>query len=221
MNTQLSRPHLYISQDLGRVFIPDAFKRLISYPGTATKHAICLREVGVVEAVHKRPVWQDERLTFDIGMWSITHNERVDIGAQQQAVQVFGGGGTPGSPSTTLYPKVIAIANGTLTKAKTDLSLGSASANVTTNEYTTIGLTRVAATSPIGGDYTAPSTLGGTFIQLIKKTFTASGGGTAYGSGVYDSTTVSGSILYVEDNFSTTAVMVTNDTLAVTWTITN
>lgn len=220
---QLSRPVLYTSPDLGRIFVPDAFKRLLSLPGRPTKQAVNLREIGIVEAVHKRPTWDDRkgRLALEILMWSITHNERVDAGAQEQAVQCFGGGGTPASPSATVYPKVIAIASATLTKAKGDQSLGSTSANVTTNEFTTIGLSRVAAQTIVGGDYTAPSTLGGTFAQLLKKTFTFSGSGTAKGSGVFDSTTVSGSILYVEDNFSSDAVGVSGDTLAVTWTINN
>jgi hypothetical protein len=223
-NQQMSRPVLYTSPDLGRIFVPEALTRLISYPGKAVRQAVNIREIGIVEAVHKRPVWDDRkgRLALEILMWSITHNERVDAGAQEQAVQCFGGGGTPASPSATVYPKVIAIATtGFTTKTKTDLSIGSASANATTNEFTTIGLSRVAATTPVGGDYTAPSTLGGTFAQLLKKTFTFSGSGTAHGSAVYDSTTVSGSILYVEDIFSSDAIGVSGDTLAVTWTINN
>lgn len=222
MKAQLTRPYLYRSADLGRIFIPPALTRLVSRPGAPTKPALTLREIGIVEAVHKRPEWRDGKLIYEIGMYSITHNERVDIGAQQQAVQVFGGGGTPASPSTTLYPKVIAVATtGFTTKTKTDLSIGSASANVTTNEFTTVGLSRVAATTPIGGDYTAPASLGAVFSQLVKKTFTFTGGGTAHGSAVYDSVTVSGSVLYCEDIFSSDAIGVTNDTLAISWTISN
>jgi hypothetical protein len=144
-----------------------------------------------------------------------------DAGADYQAKQVFAGGSSPAAPSATVYFNVIAIANGTLTKAKGDQSLGSTSASVTTNEYTTIGLSRATANSPVGGDYTAPSTLGGTFSQNIAKTFTASGSGTAYGAGIFNSTTVASSILYVEDNFSSTAVLISGDTLTVTVTISN
>lgn len=222
MNTQLSRPYLYRSADLGRIFIPPIFTQSLSLPGRPVKARQALREVGICEMVHKRPVVRFGLVDYEIGTISITHNERVDAGAQEQAVQCFGGGGTPATPSTTLYPKVIAVATaGFTTKTKTDLSIGSASGGVTTNEFTTIGLTRVAATTPIGGDYTAPSTLGGTFSQLVKKTFTFTGGGTAHGSAVFDSTTAAGSVLYVEDTFSSDAVGVTNDTLAITWTISN
>lgn len=221
MQHQLSRPHLYISPDLGRIFIPEALKRLISLPCRPVMKAV-RGEIGICEAVHKRPFWRNGGLVFEIGMWSITHNERVDAGGQEQAVQCFGGGGTPASPSATVYPKVIAVATtGFTTKTKTDQSIGSASSGVTTNEFTTIGLSRAAVTSPVGGDYTAPSSLGGTFAQVLKKTFTFSGSGTAHGAAVFDSTTVAGSILSYEDIFGSDAIGVTNDTLAVTWTISN
>lgn len=222
MNKQLSRPFLYRSADLGRVFLPPLLTRLISYPGAPVHRAATLREIGICEMVHKRPVVRLGLLDYEIGAVSITHNERVDPGAQQQAVQVFGGGGTPAAPSATLYPKVIAIATaGFTTKTKTDQSIGIVTTGVTTNEFTTVGLSRVAATTPIGGDYTAPASLGAVFSQLVKKTFTFTGSGTAHGSAVFDSVTVTGSIMYVEDIFSSDAIGVTNDTLAVTWTISN
>lgn len=221
---------LFTDPDLGRIFMPAPLTRARSLAGAPTRR-IDMREIGVFVAVQKRPHVLDmvERngvlvpvVDYMETIWaSITHNERVDAGAQKQAVQVFGGGGTPASPSATVYPKVIAVASATLTKAKGDQSLGSTSASVTTNEFTTIGLSRAGVDSPVGGDYTAPSTLGGTFSQVLKKTFTAGGSGTAYGAGVFDSTTVAGSILYVEDNFSSTAVLVTSDTLTVTVTVTN
>lgn len=218
---------LYRDPDLGRILLP-AIGRTISRPHAPVRAAH--GEIGVFVAKQRRPrvvdlVEQHGVLVpvvagYDLIWASITHNERVDVGADKQAKQVFGGGGTPGAPSATAYFNVIAVASATLTKAKGDQSLGSTSANVTTNEFTTIGLSRAAATLA-GGNYTAPSSLGGTFSQVISKTFTASGGGTAYGCGVFDSTTVSGSILYVEDNFSSTAVLVSGDTLTVTVTITN
>jgi hypothetical protein len=222
MNTQLSRPYLYRSADLGRIFVPPIFSQSLSLPGRPVKARRTLREVGICEMVHKRPITRFGKLIYEIGTISITHNERVDAGAQEQAVQCFGGGGTPASPSATIYPKVIAIATaGFTTKTKTDQSIGVITSGVTTNEFTTIGLSRVAATTPIGGDYTAPASLGAVFSQLIKKTFTFTGGGTAHGSAVFDSATVAGSILYVEDQFSSDAIGITNDTLAITWTISN
>jgi len=214
---------LYTDRDLGRIVVPDIFRRMVSFPGRPVRRAVN-REIGIFVAKQHRPVldeWTGRIARMQLLWASITHNERVDAGAQEQALQVFGGGGTPASPSATVYPKVIAVANGTLTKGKGDQSLGSASSGVTTNEFTTIGLSRAAAAALAGGDYTAPSTLGGTFSQVVKKVFTASGGGTAYGGGVFDSLTVAGSILYVEDNFASTAVLVSSDTLTVTVTITN
>lgn len=209
---------LYRDPDLGRIVLP-ALSRTISRPDAPTRKAVT-GEVGIFVAKQRRPTFRGGKLHYDLIWASITHNERVDAGANKQSKQVHGGGSSPGAPSATAYFNVIAVANASLTKAKGDQSLGSTSANATTNEFTTIGLSRAAATLG-GGDYTAPASLGATFSQVISKVFTASGGGTAYGAGVFDSTTVSGSILYVEDNFSSTAVLVSGDTLTVTITITN
>jgi hypothetical protein len=213
---------LYTDPDLGRIFVPPALTKLISLPNRPVKRAV--GEVGIFVAKQRRPVFrEDGKLLRYMTLWaSITHNERVDAGAQYQAQQCFAGGGSPAAPSATVYFNVLAIAtSGFTTKTKTDQSIGSASSGATTNEFTTIGLSRATATAPISGDYTAPSTLGGTFSQVIKKTFTASGSGTAHGAAVLNSTTVAGSILYVEDIFSSDAVLVSGDTLSVTVTNTN
>jgi hypothetical protein len=213
--------HVGTDRHLGRIIIP-ALSRSISLPDRRIRRAT-EGEFGIFVAKQLRPRLREDGLLLgmDVIWASVTHNERVDAGANYQAKQVFAGGSSPGAPSATVYFNVIAVANGTLTKAKGDQSLGSTSANVTTNEYTTIGLSRATADSPAGGDYTAPASLGATFAQIVKKTFTASGGGTAYGAGIFNSTTVSGSILYVEDNFSSTAVLVSGDTLTVTVTVNN
>lgn len=212
--TTLYDPHL------GRIHLP-LLGRSVSYAGRGVKPAY--GELGIFVAKLRKPVYQEDGVILKyVTEWaSITHNERVDAGAAQQAKQVFGGSGSPGAPSATVYPKVIAVASASLTKAKGDQSLGSTSSGVTTNEFTTIGLSRVAANTPVGGDYTAPSSLGGTFSQVLAKTFTASGSGTAFGAGVFDSTTAAGSTLYVEDNFSSSAVLVSGDQLTITITITN
>jgi hypothetical protein len=205
---------------LGNLYLP-ALSRNTIYPDGRMRSAI--REVGIFVAKQRRPVFDDagQLVRYETIWASVTHNERVDAGASQQAKQVFGGGSSPAAPSATVYPLAIAVANATLTKAKTDLSLGSITVSVTTNEFTTLGLARVAAQAIVGGDYTAPSTLGGTFSQNLKKTFTASGNATATGGGVFDSATVASSTLYVEDNFASNAVLVNADTLTVTVTITN
>jgi hypothetical protein len=210
----------------GRIVLPPSIQKLfapISLPGRPVRPRASLGEIGIFTAWHKRPVFREDGLLlrFDPLMLSITHNERVDAGASYQSRQVHGGGASPAAPSASAYFNVLAVANASLTKAKGDQSLGSTSANATTNEFTTVGLSRATADTPVGGDYTAPSTLGGQFTQVIKKTFTASGSGTAHGAGVFNSTTVSGSVLYVEDNFSSTAVLVSGDTLTVQASIQN
>ena len=146
---------------------------------------------------------------------SITHNERVDVGAAIQFNLVFGTAGT-----TAVGVLVAsAVANATLTKAKTDLGLGQATGGATvTNEFTTLGLSRAAATV---STYTAPASLGAVASQLLTKTYTASGGATALGGGIFDSITPTGSHLYVEDNYASSAVLVTNDTLTQQVTISN
>lgn len=209
---------LFRDPDLGRIVLP-ALSRTISRPHAPTRKAVT-GEQGIFIAKQRRPTFRNGTLHYDLIWASITHNERVDAGALKQTKQVHGGGSSPGAPSATAYFNVIAVASASLTKAKGDQSLGSTSSGVTTNEFTTIGLGRVAATLS-GGNYTAPSTLGGTFSQVISNTFTASGSGTAFGAGIFDSTTVAGSILYVEDNFSSSAVLVSSDTLTVAITITN
>lgn len=213
-----------VTQDpyLGRVVLPPRWDRMISYP-TGGRLVSSLREVGIFFARQCRPIYGDDGrlLRMELVWSSLTHNERVNAGASEQAKQCFGGGASPAAPSATVYPSVIAVANATLTKASTDQSLGSASSGVTTNEFTTLGLARAAITAPVAGDYTAPSTLGGQFTQNIAKTFTATGSATAYGGGAFDSTTVAGSILYVEDNFSSNAVLVANDTLKISVSMSN
>ena len=222
-----------IDRDLGRITLP-ALSRLISLPGAPVRRAV-RGEFGVFVAKVKRPRILDhvEQIVngvrtlvpiiggYDTVWASVSHNERVDAGAAYQARQVFAGGSSPAAPSATVYFNVLAVANASLTKAKGDQSLGSTSSGVTTNEFTASGLSRATADTPVGGDYTAPSTLGGTFSQVVKKTFTATGSVTAQGAGVFNSTTVAGSILYVEDNFSSSAALVNNDTLTVTATISN
>jgi len=55
----------------------------------------------------------------------------------------------------------------------------------------------------------------------VSKLFTATGGATAYGAGLFDSTTVAGSLLYAEGLFSSNAILATTDTLTVQCTPAN
>lgn len=202
---------LTIHPDLGRIFVPEEFKRSISLPGMPVRKA-STPEMGIFIATQKR--WNETKQIMETLWASITHNERVDMGAAIQVNRTFG---TVGTTSVGVIT-AMAIANASLTKAKTDLSLGAASANVTTNEATTAGLSRTAATVQ---NYVTPASLGATFSCDFYKSFSVSGTITAYGAGLFDSTTVSGSHLYVEDNFSTSASLINGDTLNVTITVTN
>ncbi len=209
--TTMTSSVLYEHADLGRIYAPVALTRALSLPGRPA-HTPPAGEYGVCVAVQKRPVYDEAGVLRKMAMiWhSVTHNERVNQGALRQDVAVF--------QSTAMAFTTIALASATLTKTATDLSLGSATAAVTTNEFTTLGLARAVGTL---GTYTAPTALGGQFSQPLSKTFTATGNATVYGSGLFDSVTVASSSQYCEDNFSSTAVMVNADSLTATWTIQN
>lgn len=199
--------------ELGRIWVPSDLLKLVSLPGKATRRAV-QGEVGIFIAKQHRPVYDEDGVLRRMQLlWaSITHNERVDKGAEKQDDQCFE------NASATGEFVAVAVANATLTKTKTDLSLGSASADVTTNEFTGTGLARAAGSL---STYTAPSSLGGVFTRRIQKVFTATGNATGKGAGLFDSTTVAGSNLYVEDNFSSDAVLVNNDTLTVNIDVSN
>lgn len=155
-------------------------------------------------------VFKSDLVWADIG-----HNERVDKGGDINITRLFGA--ASGASTAAGVLTAMAIASASLTVAHADLSLGSGSANATTNEFTTIGLSRAAATVQ---NYVATTTLDATVSVDLFKSFSVSGSGTAYGAGVFDSTTVSGSFLFIEKNFSSSAVVVNGDTLQVTITIT-
>ena len=207
---------LRVDPILGNIYVPEVLKRMISLPGFKTRRAVG-GEFGIFVASQQRPVYNSSGLLLRLEtLWSsITHNERVDRGSSIQANRVFG---TVGVAAVGVL-SAMAIANATLTKTKTDLGLGQATGGATiTNEYATIGLSRVAATIQ---NLTTPGALGGTFAVDAFKSFTLSGGGTAFGAGLFDSATPTGSNLYCEDNFGTTAVLISGDTLNVTITVTN
>lgn len=218
---------LFVDPDLGRVFVPPKLNDMISLPGRPAHARYAPGEVGVFTAKSRRPKYRcgqrhdlhsaklcpigADCLTGYELMWaSVTHNERVDDGAVAQDALVFGSG-------TTRFT-IIAVASASLTKAATDSSLGANAASGTTNEFTASGLSRAAGSL---GSYTAPASLGAVFTRRITKLFTATGSVTAYGGGLFDSATVSGSTLYVEDNFASTAVLVNNDTLTVNIDVSN
>lgn len=146
---------------------------------------------------------------------SVTHNERVNMGGAISVNALFGTVGT--TPNGVFIATAIATTGYTTTTAS-NLSIGSASANVTTNEFTTIGLSRASSTVQ---NYVAASALNGTYAVDIFRSFSVTGSGTAHGAAIFDSTTVSGSHLYCEDIYASDAVCVSGDTLQNTWTVNN
>jgi hypothetical protein len=190
---------------LGRIFVPQSARRVISVPGRPAGRAH-LGEVGIVVMKHHKPVYRFggtrhmhdqlcttktcevmkaavDGVTLEIEKYllathSITHNERVNIGAAAEAKVSFGAG--TGAPAVTVNGLFQAIANASavLTKAATDLSLGSATGGVATNEITTAGLARAAGTL---GAYTAPAA----FAVPGAPTVVNNAGGTGFTGGNY------------------------------------
>jgi hypothetical protein len=206
--------------NIGQVSL-DFLTRAISYAGRGVKTKVNLKEIGIFACIAHRPVWADNDpasgvLLKMLPFWlSITHNERVDVGAAIQFNRVFG---TSGTTANGIITALAVATTGFTTKTKTDLSIGSASANVTTNEFTGSGLARAAGTV---STYGLPASLGATASQLVTLLYTASGSATAHGGAVFDQVAVSGSHLYVEDQYSSDATLVTNDTLTQNVTINN
>jgi hypothetical protein len=206
---------LWRHPQLGNIYLPKPLRGQQSYGPGPLRNRFAAGEVGVVVVCQRRPIFDESGrlLRYEMVMWDVSHNERVDRGALRQDLQM----GWGGTPSTTHIFTTIAVANAALTVAKGNESLGTNSADVTTNEFTTIGLSRALGT-PSG--YVAPSALGTQFTRVLSKQFTASGSGTAKGSGVFSNTTVVGSFLYCQDNH-TDAVLVSSDLLTEQWTFSN
>lgn len=224
--------------DLGRLFLPAPS---LSLPGRPTRP----RFAGVVVATQRRPLWSlrgdlprlpnierpypdGDRVVRDLlapyqglidpKLWrtevvwsSVTPNERVNAGGGHNVARIFG---TVGS-ANAVGVNIAVATTGFTTKTATDQSIGVITSGVTTNEFTTIGFSRALGTVQ---NYIAATTLSGTYAVDIVKTFTASGGGTAHGAAIFDQLTVAASIMLCEDTFSSDAVVVSADTLAITWT---
>lgn len=222
----------------GGIWMPE---RTISRPGAA----VMPERAGVVVATIRRPRWSIEdifklpdeahpdlayrervrellseamreldrsKFTQETIWLSITHNERVDDGAGIQFNRTLGTVGAAAAVAAN-----VAVANAAITALKTHRSIQSTSQSVTTNEFTTIGLSRALGTP---GNYVAPASLNAVASADVVKSFSVSGSGTGKGSALFDSATPAGSLMYVEDNFSSDAVVVSGDTLQITWTIT-
>ena len=124
----------------------------------------------------------DPRLFLSEVVWaSITRNGRVDFGGGHNVSRIFGTVGA--ALGVGIY---LGIASADITITTTDRSLGSITVAVTTNEFTTIGLSRATATVQ---NYVAATSLNGTYSTDLYKSFSVTGTGTAYGGGLFDSAT--------------------------------
>lgn len=147
---------------------------------------------------------------------SVGHNERVDRGAAIQFQRLLGTTGTGGTAAGVFVN--IALANASLVPAAAHLSLNSNSDGVTTNEFTTLGLSRAAG---VAAGYSAPASLNATASGTVANTFAVTGTATVHGSGLFDHITPASGDLWVEANFTEGSASVVNtDSLVVTWTIT-
>lgn len=180
---------------------------LVKFPKDATPERI---RALVTEALAEMDPAKLQRETI----WaSVSANDRVDDGAGIQFSRVLG---TVGAANGVAVNVAVATTGFTV-ETKTDRSIGVIGQGATTNEFTTIGLSRAAGAV---GNYVAPASLNGTASADVSKTFTLSGSGTAHGAALFDQLVVAGSLMYVEHAFSSDAVLVSADTLLVTWTIT-
>jgi hypothetical protein len=134
-----------------------------------------------------------------------SYNSRVNKGADLIASLITGA--AQNSISSPLPPKYIALSTSTLSPASGDTTLS--------GETAVAGIARALGTQ---GNYTGPVALDGAASYTVTKTFTLTGASTTVVSAALFDSNTSGN-LFVEANFGSQAVMVPNDTLAVTWTV--
>jgi hypothetical protein len=144
------------------------------------------------------------RTDGSIDRLGISYNARVNKGADLIASLVTGA--AQNSISSPLPPKYIALSTSSLTPAKTDTTLS--------GETSSSGMARALGTQ---GSYTGPSSLDGAASYTVTKTFTASGSITIESSALFDAS--SSGNLFAETNLPSSAVLLSGDTLSITWTI--
>lgn len=199
------------------VFITVLRRPRWSQKGLFTLPSILNPKQGELEAclAPYRKEYDPELFCLDPVWLDVGTNERVDKGGEINITRLFGA--VSGASTANGVITAIAIASANITVAHGDLSLGSGSASVTTNEFTTIGLSRATGTIQ---NFVGTTVLDATVSVDIFKSFSISGSGTAYGSGLFDQVTVAGSFLFVEKLYASTAVVQSGDTLNNTTTIT-
>lgn len=225
--------------DIGRVWVPNTS---ISFRGQTVK----VKPTNFVVTTLRRPRWSieglfklphvqhpfpsaravlqellapfireiDPKKFLSEVIWaSVMHNERVQDGGDHNVNRTFGTVG-----DSNAVGSIVAVADTSMTVLNTHQSINSTSQGVTTSEFTTIGLSRATGTVQ---NYTAPASLNATYSVDVYKSFSVSGSGTATGAALFDQITVAGSRMLCEDNFSSSAVVESGDTLNVTWTYNN
>lgn len=134
-----------------------------------------------------------------------SYNSRVNKGGDLIASLITGA--SQNSISSPLPPKYIALSTSTLTPAAGDTTLS--------GESVVAGLGRALG---VQGSYVSPSVLDGAASYTVTKTFTLTGSATTVVSAALFDAVSSGN-MFVEANLSSSAVMATNDTIAITWTV--
>jgi hypothetical protein len=140
----------------------------------------------------------------DVG---VSHNLRTNVGIDYVAQQL---GNAGASASATNIARWMALGNSDIAVAATHQSLGTNTAAVTTNEWTTNGLARAQAT---------PAHTAGVANYTLTQTFTVSGGtSTVYFVGEFDRSGTASQILFLESDITDTTLNV-NDQLQITHTV--
>ncbi len=164
--------------------------------GAQVGYLMNLKGFNRLEAVHMRNGKLVKR--------SFSFNSRVDKGGDLVASLITGT--SLNSISSPLPPKYIALSTSSITAAHTDTTLS--------GETSASGLARALGTQ---GSYVTPTTLDGACSYTVTKTFTAGATATIQSAALFDAASTGN--MFVEANLSTSASMVSGDTLAITWTI--
>lgn len=162
-----------------------------------------IRGFNRVGVVHTRanPKWYQRKQEF----LGFAYNSRVNIGGDLIASLITGA--SQNSIVSPLPPKYIALSTSSLTPAATDTTLSGETAKT--------GVARALGTQQ---NYVRPTVLDGACHYDVYKLFTLTDTATTIVSAaLFDDASVGN--MFVEANFGSSALMATNDTIAVTWTV--
>lgn len=164
--------------------------------GARIGYFLNLKGFNRLEAVHMR--------NGKVLSRGFSFNSRVDKGGDLIASLITGA--AQNSIASPLPPKYVALSTSTLTAAHGDTTLS--------GETSSSGMGRALGTQ---GSYVTPSVLDGAASYTVTKTFTSSGTITIVSAALFDA--VSTGNMFVEANLSSSAAMVSGETLAITWTV--